>query len=145
MVSQQTAESQILKITATWYQSERIRHRMPFNTIHQHVHTALNIREQACHGRSRQHPPSEVRTVLVSCHSVAFTQRRHLLEKPPFVRKLLANQSDRDVHGATKLTMLPTSVKHMSRNSPSDLTMSQDLPILNDHSVTTTRTRCMHA
>ena len=39
----------------------------------------------------------------------------------PF-EKLLANQSDRDVHGATELTMLPRSVKHMSRNSSSEPT-----------------------
>ena len=142
MVSQQTAEAQILKMTATWYQSEQTRHRMPFNAVHQHVHTALNIREQACRGRSRQHAPSVVRTVLVSCRSVAFTQRRHLLEKPPFVRKLLANQSDRDVHGATELTMLPRSVKHMPRNNPSEPRTSQDLPILNGHRVKTTKACC---
>ena len=83
-----------------------------------------------------------VRTVLVSCHSVAFTQRRHLPEKPPFVRKLLANQNDRDVHGATELTMLPRSVKHMPRNNPSEQRTSQDLPILNGHRVTTTKACC---
>ena len=142
MVLQQTAESQILKITATWYQGEQTLHRMPFNAVHQHDHTALNIRDSACHGRSRQHPPAEVRTVLVSCPCVAFTQKRHLLEKPPFVRKLLANQSDRDVHGATELTMLLRSVKHMSRNSSSELRTSQGLPILNGHRVTTTKARC---
>ena len=41
MVLQQTAESQILKITATWYQGEQTLHRMPFNAVHQHDHTAL--------------------------------------------------------------------------------------------------------
>ena len=81
-------------MTATWYQSEQTRHRMPFNAVHQHVHTALNIREQACRGRSRQHAPSVVRTVLVSCRSVAFTQKRHLLEKPT-VRSKASGQPKR--------------------------------------------------
>ena len=142
MVLQQTAETQIQKITSARYQGEQTLHRMPFNAEHQHVHTALNIREQACHGRSRQHPPAEVKTVLVSCPCVAFTQKRRLLEKPPFVRKLLANQSDRDVHGATELTMIPRSVKHMPRSSPSELRTSQDLPILTGRRVTTTKARC---
>ena len=141
MVLQQTAETQIQKITSARYQGEQTLHRTPFNAEHQHVHTALNIRDSACHGRSRQHPPSVVRTVLVSCPCVAFTQKRHLLEKPPSVRKLLANQSDRDVHGTTELTMLPRSVKHMSRNSSSEPRTSQGLPILNGHRATT-KARC---
>ena len=144
MVLQQTAESEVLKMTSAMYQGEQILHRTPFNAEHQHVPTALNIRDSACPRGSRQHPPAEVRTVLVSCPCVAFTQKRHLLEKPPFVRKLLANESDRYVHGATELTMLPRSVKHMSRNSPSKLRSPQGLPILNGHRVTTTKAATEH-